>query len=191
MAKTKCLTPHTPSQRLTMTNSPETIEKLVTENTGIVGEVFKRIHCQKRYINDVLAAGNLGLLKAAQDFDPEKAQFSTYAWTCVYRAMCRETQKLGKTSHKVFSQMENADGETIVHNDIHSVKPDNNAAQAELIEIMKANIAKLSEQEQIVIAMILNEVSLQGIGDALGFSRQRADQIHKKALGKLQTMMAA
>ena len=86
-----------------MRTEPE-VERLVRENLGLVGAVVSRtLRLFPRLPNvydreDLHCVGSIGLLRAAQTYDPERgAAFSTYAYGCIAHAIAgalkRETSR--------------------------------------------------------------------------------------------------
>jgi RNA polymerase sigma factor for flagellar operon FliA len=85
--------------------TPESYEKLVTDNVGLV----KRIayHLAARLppnvdLDDLMQAGMLGLLEAARNFDPSRgASFDTYAGIRIRGAMLDDVRKHDWTPRSV------------------------------------------------------------------------------------------
>jgi RNA polymerase sigma factor (sigma-70 family) len=82
----------------------EEVEQLVKANLGLVGAVVSRTLrlCTRLPIGydreDLYSVGSMGLLKAAQNYDPSRgAAFSTYAYGCIEHAIAgalkRETNR--------------------------------------------------------------------------------------------------
>jgi len=62
------------------THSAETLDRIVRANQRLLHHVLKRFASADEPYEDLLQVANLGLIKAAQRFDPEKGvRFSTYA----------------------------------------------------------------------------------------------------------------
>ncbi len=62
------------------TRSPRVLDELVRRNQRLLHHILKRFTYAQEPYEDLLQVANLGLLKAAQRFDPEKGRtFSTYA----------------------------------------------------------------------------------------------------------------
>lgn len=67
--------------------------KLVEENFGLVysaaSQIYRLIYPNFFDLEDVTQIGMLGLIAAAQGYDPQKGKFSTYAGTCIRRMIWR------------------------------------------------------------------------------------------------------
>ena len=67
-----------------MATSPDTVERLIEENQGLVRSLASTIHRKlPPYVelDDLIAYGQVGLAEAARDFDPRHgSRFSTYAY---------------------------------------------------------------------------------------------------------------
>lgn len=65
---------------------------LVEQNTGLVGFVLRRRHTPDNEWDDSFQDGLIGLMRAAQKFDPARGyQFSTYAMAWIRQAVQRGT----------------------------------------------------------------------------------------------------
>ena len=81
-------------------------EKLVTENLKLVPYLFhrlKRTALTERYSEDIIAEGYIGLIKAAQTYDPMKSKFSTYASRCIVNAMRMFIRRANKSFYAEIS----------------------------------------------------------------------------------------
>jgi RNA polymerase sigma-E/F/G factor len=87
-----------------ITRTDEEVDRLVERNTGLVGTLVRRTVSFAFRLpggyerEDLHSLGNLGLLRAAQTFDPEQGvAFSTYAYRCIKNAivgtLSRETDR--------------------------------------------------------------------------------------------------
>lgn len=66
------------------TARPECMEQLVRANQALVHHVLKRFSYAEEPYEDLVQVGNLGLLKAARNFDPRRGtRFSTYATSMI------------------------------------------------------------------------------------------------------------
>jgi len=64
--------------------SPATLDELVRRNQRLLHHILKRFSYAKEPYEDLLQVANVGLIKAAQRYDPEKgARFSSYATAVV------------------------------------------------------------------------------------------------------------
>jgi RNA polymerase primary sigma factor len=72
-------------------------ERLIERNLRLVGSVAKRYRGMGLPFEDLIQEGNLGLVKAAQRFDPELGhRFSTYATWWIRQAIVRAIEDKGR-----------------------------------------------------------------------------------------------
>lgn len=92
------------------------VDQLVQDNLALVKWVYSR--CRAADIvaamefDDAIAAGNLGLLKAAQTWKPEKAAFSTHAFHLIRQHIFRESRRYARQQRLPTSQITYDPGET-------------------------------------------------------------------------------
>lgn len=76
------------------------VDTLITDNIQLVYFCFNKLtgsSLMKRYREDIIAEGMLGLVKAAKSFDfRRKTKFSTYAIMCIQNQMLMFIRKLNK-----------------------------------------------------------------------------------------------
>ena len=66
------------------TRAPATLEEIVGRNQNLLHHILKRFSYSSEPYEDMLQVANLGLIKAAQRYDPERGvRFSTYATAIV------------------------------------------------------------------------------------------------------------
>lgn len=65
--------------RIRDNQDPEAIKRLTTSYLRLTAKVAVKYLWSKTLFEDLIQAGNVGLIKAAQIFDPDKAKFSTFA----------------------------------------------------------------------------------------------------------------
>ena len=66
------------------TRSPEALDEIVRRNQNLLHHILKRFSYASEPYEDLVQVANLGLIKAAQRFDPERGvRFSTYATAIV------------------------------------------------------------------------------------------------------------
>lgn len=65
--------------------------KLVNSNLRFVVSVASQFHCKFLKILDLINEGNIGLMKAARDFDPTRGfPFSMYVYACMLQPFATE-----------------------------------------------------------------------------------------------------
>lgn len=70
---------------------------MLENHMGLVTEITKKFNPRSEHeFDELMQAGRIGLWKAIKGFDGSKARFSTYAYHCIYREMCKEKQFIDK-----------------------------------------------------------------------------------------------
>lgn len=150
--------------------------------------VCSKIKCHKNspFYDDLLQEGKLGILKAIQDFDPERGRnfFMFATWhiqTKVRRFLQKETQKREIPSGDIFGN------ETLYDNPETSFGIETCEDQR---IILKA-LSFLPDSDRNVLIMRFGfdgeePKTFQQIGRVLGISKQRAQQIEVGALRRLR-----
>src|SRR5438046_4361661 len=77
-------------RRIIRDNCPESRERMVRSNLRLVVNIAKHYVGRGLSLPDLIAEGNIGLLKAVEGFDPENGcRFSTYASWWIKQAIKR------------------------------------------------------------------------------------------------------
>lgn len=172
---------------------------LVEANQGLVISIVKKYANGYVPIEDLIQEGNLGLIVAAERFDPERGwQFSTYAvwWIRDYvgRATRDVTMNGGQLQSLDLPVGEDGDS-TLVDfiPDENAVSPCELAEENELKELVTEMVSCLKPRERRVIELRFglngtHEHSLEETGETLGISKERVRQIEVKALGRLRKL---
>ena len=187
--------------------------KLVKSNLRFVVKIAKSY---KGYeVEDLINEGNIGLMKAAEKFNPEcGTKFITYAvwWIKAYiQKSIRETATGIKFPSSKYKEMNNPkwkfsslnkevkfDNKNVelisLIEDIYSENPEEKVIQNYLLNELYQNINELNDIEKNVI---LNRYgftsdkkkSLSEIGKSLNLSRERVRQIEHRAICNLRNKM--
>ena len=187
--------------------------KLVKSNLRFVVKIAKSY---KGYeVEDLINEGNIGLMKAAEKFNPEcGTKFITYAvwWIKAYiQKSIRETATGIKFPSSKYKEMNNPkwkfsslnkevkfDNKNVelisLIEDIYSESPEEKIIQNYLLNELYQNINELNDIEKNVI---LNRYgftsdkkkSLSEIGKSLNLSRERVRQIEHRAICNLRNKM--
>lgn len=195
------------------------------DHQGLVWMVVKRylrvlVGTDCLQAEDLVQVGNMGLLRAMRDYDPEKGAFSTYAtwWIRCFirrelqdklrtvRVPCHRqnsveaTRKLPKRNRPLYIKYKTKSPGTadvcVIDLMRDRFEPAISAEDTLLTEESRSGInmlaiSELSNRERLVIRQrFWEDKTLQQIGDVLGLSRERVRQIQDKALGKLRRHVA-
>ena len=88
------------SRRIQEHGDPMAREQMIQANLRLVVKIAKVYVNNGMSINDLVAEGNLGLMRAVEEFDPEAGvRFSTYAAWWIKQAIKRAIVNSGRTIH--------------------------------------------------------------------------------------------
>ena len=131
-------------------------------------------------LDDLIGAGNEGLLEAATSYDPAStASFATYARPCIRGYILNSTSKWYQQSltHKPISDIANSER--------HSTKPDLRKID------LRAARAHLTVQQRTVVAYYYDhDWSMPQIAESMGLTTARVSQIHKQAIALLRVHLS-
>lgn len=144
-----------------------------------------RVSLKERYREDLLSAGYVALVEAAQRFDHERGPtFSTYACKCIKGQMLTE---LGR--HRPYDlSLEGEDGHGIIV--IAGCPEDEHRSEvclsvASILDGLEPSDRELLER---IYGVGRPAESLTDIASALGISKQAVDQRRDKAIGRARDL---
>ena len=86
------------ARRVREESDPEARQKMISANLRLVVKIAKRYHTAGMTLGDLVAEGNLGLVRAVEEFDPDAGvRFSTYAAWWIKQAIKRALMNTGQT----------------------------------------------------------------------------------------------
>jgi RNA polymerase sigma factor (sigma-70 family) len=184
----------------------------VSDHQGIVHAVARRFRsfCNRglEYV-DLVQAGNIGLLRAIEKFNPERAKFSTFAYWWVWHFIVREIQNGGRTVRIpvwVYEQSRregvdlpaptvSLDAPIAGHDDVvladciagDSVDPLTTLEDDERRAYVKEQLGELSDRNREIIELrFYDDQTLTDISKTHAISRQRVRQLEVTALRLLR-----
>lgn len=169
----------------------------IKKRRRIKGVILKRLdylvyakikgYKNKTHYEDFLQEGRLGLMKAVEDFDFSKGiNFFKYArWHIQSRITCFMKRCKTEKTKKIKLMMKNDQDEE------HIVGPDNQYEILEGLAIVRKAMDNLTNMDRCVLKMRFgmdgsDEYTLRQIGEAFSLTKQRIEQIEKKAILKLK-----
>ncbi|MBQ7918647.1 MAG: RNA polymerase sporulation sigma factor SigK [Lachnospiraceae bacterium] len=176
----------------------EAKEILVERNMRLVAHVVKKYQNVNEEMDDLLAVGCIGLIKAISSFDAGKGRLATYACRCIDNEilMLLRSKKKSARDVSIYESIgQDKEGNEICLLDIIEGTEEHAADQVDrqdTIRCLMEGIEKvLSPREQLIISMRygLNgqkEQTQLEVGEKLGISRSYVSRIEKKVLNKLK-----
>ena len=172
-------------------------EKLVTANMGYVVTRARQYRSDILGTNDLISEGAIGLMKAAEKFDPERGKpFVTFAAPYIRRSIETAIGKV-KTDTDVRSTDESLpvgsrNNFTLLNvlEDVHAEKADVLVEEDTLNDDLLACIDVLNEREREVISRYYGlkgwRQTMAEIAADMGLKRERVRQERDKAVRKLR-----
>lgn len=179
-----------------------TLEETLSKNHRYILKVAQSFG-QNNWIDDLVQEGKIALVKAYNQYTPEKGIFHSYALTLIKFGMmtyltnnCRMIRIPSNTLWKgeikqsfVHLDQPNSEDNTIDLEDKVEDKELDDQETHQRSSVMHY-LSKLKESHQkIVKAIVIEEKTFQEVGDELGITRQAVQQQYENALKKLRTLM--
>ncbi|MBQ9382603.1 MAG: RNA polymerase sporulation sigma factor SigK [Ruminiclostridium sp.] len=177
-------------------------DKLIEHNLRLVAYIVNKHFGDSRDIEDLVSIGTIGLIRAAETFDPAKEiSFSTYASTCIQNQIKMYFRKNKHRSSEVYlndpidtdkngNEITMADifsDDTCIDNEV-DLKLDTDA-------LYKYVNSVLDDRERDIIVKryglsvngrAARPLTQREVADKLGISRSYVSRIEKKAIDKLK-----
>lgn len=185
-------------------------DKLVTANLKFVVSTARQYQGRGLNIDDLVAEGNVGMLKAAAKFTPDvKKRFVVFATPYIRRAIERAIDqqtslyKIPKDADTLLErkigrplstdeQLGSKSGVTLmsVLSDPDARHPVDTLMEKNDLEDIKSRLSLLDERQRQVVSYYYgidaDHLTMAEIGERMGLKRERVRQIRDKALRKLQ-----
>jgi len=167
---------------------------IVLGNRKLIYRAVRRRTATPNRIDDMIGDCHIVLIQAVAAYNPWMGiRFSTYAYTCLVRALSRLAQRLS-TDWLARSMPLEAfpDGEPRGRTQPES----HTAAQFRIDEFLRDDHPLLSPREKVILAKRFSmgddpaNQTLEKVGKALGLSKERVRQVQASALGKLRKVLA-
>jgi RNA polymerase sigma factor for flagellar operon FliA len=197
----------------------KTRKELVLEHLPLVkkvaSKIYRRIPEGVIEFEELVNTGVIGLIKAIDRYDENKAKFSTYAYIKIRGEILdylrkldflprnlREKVKSGeldalKEEVAAFISLEEklfSDSDRFTVKDILSSSdrsPEEEIIVAELRQKLTEAISRLPEKEQLVLQLIfVEELDLRSISEILGVSVSRVSQLKSSAIKRLRDLIS-
>jgi len=188
------------SDDLTLTEKRQIEQELLTGNLRFVITVAKQYQNQGLELCDLIAEGNLGLLKAVENFDWSKQlRFISYAVWWVRQSILHSLNENARTIRlpvnvvqelqKAKKELEKSGVEFLSNPD--ALAPDSGFHTKDILkDKLKGILEVLDDREKIIIedyyGLSGNTRTLEDIGNDFQLTKERVRQIKEKALRKLR-----
>ena len=171
-------------------------EELITQNMGYVVTLARQYKSDILSTEDLVSEGSIGLMKAAEKYDPERGKpFVTFAAPYIRSSIETAISRL-ETATDIRSTDESLpvgsrNNYTLLNvlEDVNAPKADHHVEESSLGEDLQRVIGVLNEREQAVVRHFFGigeeRLTMLEIGNALGLKRERVRQIRDKAIRKL------
>jgi RNA polymerase primary sigma factor len=172
-------------------------DALITGNMGYVVTLARQYKSELLSTDDLISEGSIGLMKAADKFDPSRGKpFVTFAAPFIRRsiedAISRLTGEVPVMSTDESLPIGSNNNYTLLNvlEDKGAPRTDAALEQNTLSDNMTKAINTLNEREQAVIKRCFGidcqHMTMAEIGEQLGLKRERVRQIRDKAMRKLK-----
>ncbi len=178
-------------------------DKLIEHNLRLVAYIVNKHYSESRDAEDLISIGTIGLIRAAETFDPTKEiSFSTYASTCIQNQIKMYFRKNKHRSAEVYMNDPidtDKNGNEITLADIFSDSSnidDEVDLRIDMQKLYRFVDTQLDDREKDIIVRRYG-LSVNGraskpltqreVADKLGISRSYVSRIEKRAIDKLKT----
>ena len=166
---------------------------LITSNTRLVISIVKKFVSPQLSFDELLSDGIFILMRAVDKFDFSRGfRFSTYVYRSITRDAYQATLKLSAEEKKV-----TRDGEEWAFvQETESSSSMDEQTWSTLSEATESMLTQLDRREQFIIRCRYalgahrKARTFQYIGDKLGISKERARQLERRSIAKLQNLAA-
>ena len=167
-------------------------DQIVLGNRKLIYRAVRRRMSIQNQMDDLIGHCHIVLIQAVAAYNPWMGiRFSTYAYTCLIRALVRLSQRSGndRLSRSISLDLL-PEGEPHRRQDRDPGHERNN--QFPIEEYLRADHPLLSEREKLILTHRFNsqEVSgnttLENVGITLGLSKERVRQVQASAIEKLR-----
>ena len=172
-------------------------DTLITSNMGYVVTLARQYKSDILSTNDLVGEGSIGLMKAAEKFDPSRGKpFVTFAAPYIRKAIedaiARLTGDVPVMSTDESLPIGSNNNFTLLNvlEDKDAPKADHAVEQNALSDKMSEAISTLDKREQAIVKRFFGieceRMTMAEIGEEMGLKRERVRQIRDKAMRKLR-----
>lgn len=167
-------------------------DQIILGNQKLIFRAIEKFSYLKNYSEDMMGECYLVMIHAVAAFNPWLGiRFSTYAFTCLMRALARLSRKLISTDQKTAPL--NFDLESDVTFEEEAMSEPANAQWNRIAHYLTSDDDVLSEREKTVLRKRFSfdgrANTLKEVGQQLGLSKERVRQIQVGAMGKIREVI--
>lgn len=167
-------------------------DQIVVGNRKLIFRAVRRHSSMTNYADDVIGDCHIVLIQAVSAYNPWLGiRFSTYAYTCLVRAMSRQAKRV---SFNWFLRTVPLDA--FPEGEVHaSSASDSTRSLAILDEFFRDDHPLLTSREKSILRkrFSLNDdrdgETLEDVGEAMGLSKERVRQVQLSAIEKLRAAL--
>ena len=181
----------------------ESLKKVLVErNLRLVVYIAKKFESTGINIEDLISIGTVGLMKAANTFEPEKnIKLATYASRCIENEILMYLRKTSGQKREIsIDEPLNVDwdGNELLLSDILGSEPDvvcRRIEEAEERKLVRQSVAGLAKREREIIELRFGlnggqERTQKEVADLLGISQSYISRLEKKIMERLRIEMS-
>lgn len=163
-------------------------DQIILGNRKLVYRAVRRRMAVSNRVDDLIGDCHIVLIQAVAAYNPWLGiRFSTYAFTCLVRALSRLSQRIAKDW---LARMLPLDA--VTEGGPVSINEPGWAGMPRVEEFLRADHPLLSDREKAIIGRRFNITpsadghTLEKVGRSMGLSKERVRQVQATALGKLR-----
>lgn len=159
------------------------LEALLCEHRGLIAALANRLHCEWESSEELIQAGNLGLMKAIEHFDPSRnVKLITYAVPWILGEMRRAIRR---TEAYSLDQPMEEDGQTL-----HDVLAGGLGVDIGHLDVRIA-LSRLNPEEQnLILLRYYRDKTQKEAAVLLGKSQAQVSRLERRALDVLHDLLS-
>lgn len=160
---------------------------LVESNLRFVLKVVFQYWSPGLPLMDMVSEGCLGLIKAAETFDPDKGfKFQTYAGYAIVQGVIKAVQDHKQYGHESLDEIIDNDGSEISLRDVLASK-DQQGDETAFYNQIRGLLDHLSDRDRMIITLrFWHDLTLEEIGSRANVTKETVRRIEARALRKLR-----
>ena len=174
-------------------------ERLITCNLPLCLSIAKRYHYPTMDVQDLAQYGVIGLMRAIQDFDPDRCKLSTYAYAWIRQSIQHAIEKFGPIVRSSRKDMRNGGRRislcpvSLSDWQIDIIEDDSERPadfdRPRLDDLMEQS--GLDERTTGIMRLLATGMTLRQVGVEFGISFERVRQIRLAACRQIQRKCCA